>query len=78
MCHPVHFGSVTEAKSSTRESTAPSISGTRPAIGSIISHLYRLGANCSFASATLPARTASVNFFASVRRPATCDCTQVL
>ena len=34
---------------------------------------YLLGAYCFLASATSPARTASVNFFASVRRAATCD-----
>ncbi len=36
-CQPVNAGSSTEAKSSTRESTAPSTSETRPAIGSMVS-----------------------------------------
>ena len=61
MCQPVHFGSSTLAKSSTRASTAPSICSTSPAIGSIRSQLTRLGAYCALASATSAARTASVN-----------------
>ena len=60
-CQPVKAGSSTPAKSSTRESTLPSISSTRPAIGSMRSHGMRDGANASCAAFRLPARTASVN-----------------
>src|SRR5215207_6092010 len=45
LCQPVHFGSFSSAKSSTRASTAPSISSTSPATGSIRSQLTRLGAD---------------------------------
>ena len=77
-CQPVNWGSVTPSKSSTRASTAPSISSTRPAIGSIRSQRTRLGANCFLASATSPALTASVNLEVSATRPSTSATTQVL
>ena len=43
-CHPVNSGSFGPAKSSTRASTAPSISSMSPAIGSIRSQPSRLSA----------------------------------
>jgi hypothetical protein len=51
-CQPVNSGSETPSKSSTRASTLPSISSTRPAMGSMRSQRTRLGANCRLASAT--------------------------
>ena len=48
---------------------------TSIAIGSIASHRYRLGANCFFASARSPARSASVNLRASTCSAATCRIT---
>ena len=38
LCQPVHAGSSSFSKSSTRASTAPSMSEISPAIGSIVSH----------------------------------------
>ena len=57
----MNVGSLGPAKSSTRESTAPSMSGMSPAMGSMASHASRLGAKAALAAGMSPARTASVN-----------------
>ena len=77
-CQPVNSGSVTPSKSSTRASTLPSISSTRPAIGSMRSQRTRLGANCFLASARSPALTASVNLEVSATRVSASATTRAL
>ena len=44
LCQPVHSGSSSFSKSSTRASTATSIVSTRPAMGSMRSQAWRDGA----------------------------------
>jgi hypothetical protein len=41
LCQPVHLGSSSLAKSSTRASTEASMSSTSPAMGSMVSHACR-------------------------------------
>ncbi len=77
-CQPVNAGSSTPSKSSTRASTAPSISSTRPAIGSIRSHPWRDGAYAALAASRLPARTASVNTVVAAIVSSTCSVTYVV
>ena len=77
-CQPVNCGSAGPSKSSTRASTLPSISSTRPAMGSMRSQRTRLGAYCCLASATSPALTASVNSRVSATRASTSATTHAL